>query len=227
MTSIVLKRTFAMRRKMLHMNDVQLQRNALMSMMNDSSKSASLTRAAREELAKRLFQDVYSQYQKPVSDFLYRMTRDLEWAADLTQDTFLKVYAHRDSLNSIQNIRAWVFRIAVNTAKSSIRRKHKFTWLSLADIQPNSSVEPAQYPAIIAISGEDTAKSVIEKDEIVNALAELSQSARAVILLRATAGFDIDEIASMLGISEANTRKILYRAKEKLRDTLQPENPED
>jgi DNA-directed RNA polymerase specialized sigma24 family protein len=41
-----------------------------------------------------------------------------------------------------------------------------------------------------------------------------------VLLLRATGGFEAHEIATMLNITEANARKILYRAKEKLRKAL-------
>lgn len=171
-----------------------------------------------DELAAQAFQELFSRYQKPIADFLYRMTRDREWAADLTQDTFMKAYAHLGELPTILNVRAWLYRIAANTARNALRRQRRFLWLSLADM-PATGEEDGATAVVVAAPG-DLAVSVVERDALERALQTLSPTARAVILLRATGGFDTAEIATMLRISEANARKVLYRAKEKLRVAL-------
>lgn len=165
------------------------------------------------------FYELFSRYQKPIADFLYRMTHDRDWAADLTQDTFLKAYAHIDDLKSIANVRAWLYRIAANTASNALRHQRRFAWVSLTEMRTGDSSSSSGQSVVLAASG-DLATSVVERDELVNALQSLPPTARAAILLRATGGFEAHEIAVMLNITEANARKILYRAKEKLRKAL-------
>jgi RNA polymerase sigma-70 factor (ECF subfamily) len=167
------------------------------------------------------FYELFSRYQKPIADFLYRMTHDRDWAADLTQDTFLKAYAHIEDLKSIANVRAWLYRIAANTASNALRHQRRFAWVSLTEMRTGDSSSSSGQSVVLAASG-DLATSVVERDELVNALQSLPPTARAAILLRATGGFEAHEIASMLNITEANARKILYRAKEKLRKALTP-----
>jgi RNA polymerase sigma-70 factor, ECF subfamily len=171
-----------------------------------------------DEATLQAFYEIFARYQKPIADFLFRMTRDADWAADLTQDTFVKAYTHLNELPNITNVRAWLYRIAANTAHNALRHRRRFAWVPLTDITPNDSSDP--HPGVVLAASGDMAANVVERDVLLTALGTLPTNARAVLLLRATAGFDTAEIASMLGLTEANTRKILYRAKEKLRQIL-------
>ena len=56
-----------------------------------------------------------------------------------------------------------------------------------------------------------------ERDAVWETLAELPPRWRSVLLLQATAGFEVREIATQLGLSEGNVRKILFRAKVRFR----------
>ncbi len=174
---------------------------------------------AQEAADAEAFYELFSRYQKPIADFLYRMTHDRDWAADLTQDTFLKAYAHMEDLRSITNVRAWLYRIAANTASNALRHQRRFAWVSLTEMRSGDSSSGHGQSVILAANG-DMATSVVERDALVTALQALPANARAAILLRATGGFEAHEIAEMLNITEANARKILYRAKEKLRKIL-------
>jgi RNA polymerase sigma-70 factor, ECF subfamily len=164
------------------------------------------------------FYELFTRYQKPIADFLFRMTHDRDWAADLTQDTFLKAYAHLEDLHSITNVRAWLYRIAANTASNALRHQRRFVWVSLTEMRSGDSSSSGH--GVVLADTEDLATSVVERDALSAALQTLPANARAAILLRATGGFEAHEIASMLNLSEANVRKILYRAKEKLRKIL-------
>jgi RNA polymerase sigma-70 factor (ECF subfamily) len=176
-----------------------------------------------EEAALQSFYELFARYQKPIADFLFRMTHDHDWAADLTQDTFLKAYSHRGDLASITNVRAWLYRIAANTANNALRHQRRFAWVSLSELGSGDSSD--QRSGVIVAASGDLATNVVERDALVSALSTLTPVARSVILLRATAGFDTVEISEMLGLSESNTRKILYRAKEKLRQSLVAMDP--
>jgi RNA polymerase sigma-70 factor, ECF subfamily len=180
--------------------------------------SDGITQSEDDDIALQAFYEIFARYQKPIADFLYRMTHDYDWAADLTQDTFLKAYSHRADLPAIANVRAWLYRIASNTANNALRHKRRFIWVPLADLTPADSNEPSN--AVIVAASGDIATSVVERDALMRALDTLTPTARGVLLLRATAGFDTSEIATMMSLTEANVRKILYRSKEKLRQIL-------
>src|SRR5579883_1834608 len=119
------------------------------------------------------FYEIFSRYQKPIADFLYRMTHDRDWAADLTQDTFLKAYAHIEDLKGIANVRAWLYRIAANTASNALRHQRRFAWVSLTEMRAGDSSSSSGQSVILAAHG-DLATSVVERDELVNALQTLN-----------------------------------------------------
>lgn len=169
------------------------------------------------------FDQWFARYQLPLLDYLYGMTRDREWAADLVQETFLHAYraAGRDPA-AIEHPQAWLYRIATNTALSALRRARRFGWLPLSAVEPEAGASSSDRwqrpnPETSALHGPDVAATVAERDAVWAVLAELPPRWRAVLLLQATAGFEVREIAAELGISEANTRKILFRAKERFR----------
>jgi RNA polymerase sigma-70 factor, ECF subfamily len=192
--------------------------------MTRNSSDAAMPGETPADVSADAFLEIFSRYQKPIADFLYRMTQDRDWAADLTQDTFLKAYAHIADLPRVTNVRAWLYRIAANTASNALRHHRRFTWVPLSELRAGDSSSGKGFSVVLA-DAHDMAASVVERDALQAALATLSPNARAAILLRATCGFEAAEIAEMLHITEANARKILYRAKEKLRKVLTAADP--
>lgn len=187
---------------------------------SDASPQSSAS-TGREHAQQSHFEQWFARYQLPLLDYLYGMTRDREWAADLVQETFLHAYraAGRDPA-AVEHPQAWLYRIATNAALSALRRKRRFDWLPLSAVEPEagaSSSDRWQRPEIASLRGQDVAATVAERDAVWTVVAELPPRWRAVLLLQATAGFEVREIATGLGISEANARKILFRAKERFR----------
>jgi RNA polymerase sigma-70 factor (ECF subfamily) len=169
----------------------------------------------------RLFEHWFARYQLPLLEYLFGMTRDREWAADLVQDTFLRAYsAGRSDPTAIEYPQAWLYRIATNTALSALRRRRVSRSLSLsgADLEAETGASDSwRQLGVTEPQSQDVAVTVAERDAVWTVLAELPARWRAVLLLQTTGGFEVREIALLLGISEANTRKILFRAKERFR----------
>lgn len=192
----------------------------LLAMDQSGEISGSAPQLASASARHAQFEQWFAQYRLPLLDYLYGMTRDREWAADLVQETFLNAYAAGDTPTAIANPRAWFYRIATNTALTALRRRKRFTWLPL--IEPASSPDASSSdrwarPELPDFSGQDIAADVAERDAVWKTLAELPPRWRSVLLLQATAGFEVREIATQLGLAEANVRKILFRAKERFR----------
>lgn len=163
----------------------------------------------------------FARYQAPLLDYLYGMTRDREWAADLTQETFLRAYSATSAdIDAIERPQAWLYRIATNAAISALRRKRRFDWLPLSAVEPEAGANSSDRwlrPDAAVLAGPDIATTVVERDAVWSVLAELPPRWRAALLLQATVGFQTREIATQLGISETNARKVLFRAKERYR----------
>lgn len=167
------------------------------------------------------FEQLFARYHLPLLDYLYGMTRDREWAADLAQETFLRAFAASPQATDITYPQAWLYRIATNLALSALRRRKRFGWLALSAVEPapGSSSDDWRIPAeATSLHTDDIAATVAERDAVWQVLAELPPRWRAVLLLQTTAGFGAGEIAAQLNLSEANVRKLLFRAKERFRE---------
>jgi len=151
----------------------------------------------------------YERHQREIHSFALHATRDPEVAADVTQDSFLRLLAEIRAGRQPDNIRAWLYRVAsnliINRARharvaDSIRR----LWAgeTSTDVSPES-----QYVQAEAAS------------ELRQALDGLSRDARVGLLLAAS-GFSGRETAEAIGRSELATRTLLSRARSQLREAL-------
>jgi DNA-directed RNA polymerase specialized sigma24 family protein len=107
--------------------------------------------------------------------------------------------------------------VALNAARH--RRLIEWLPLSHADLA-DGTMDPAvagSIPPRPEWPVPDFTASVAERDAVWSVLAQLPPRWRAVLLLQTTGGFDVGEIATLLGLSDANVRKMLFRAKERFR----------
>jgi RNA polymerase sigma-70 factor, ECF subfamily len=156
--------------------------------------------AARE----RLYLDLVARYQSAILNYVYRLVGDADQAEDLTQETFLKAFRALDQLESGADAdvrrRAWLYRIAHNTATDYLRRRARLSWLSL--------------DAARGRGGGDPAPPLVAREPVQRALAALPAEHRAILHLFAQDGLSAAEVAAVLGISEAAARKRRQRARE-------------
>ncbi|HVB64627.1 MAG TPA: RNA polymerase sigma factor [Nitrolancea sp.] len=147
------------------------------------------------------FTALFDQYQRPIVNYLYRMVNDREVAEDLAQDTFLKAYRAIDRTDADLNFRAWIYRIATNTAMSYFRRKRLLQWIPFGPGTPDR--------------GKDLrlAERVGESQLIEQALTKIGPSHGSILLLRHHQGLSIDEMAEALGIKPNAAKVRLFRAR--------------
>jgi len=147
------------------------------------------------------FTALFDQYQRPIVNYLYRMVNDREVAEDLAQDTFLKAYRAIDRTDADLNFRAWIYRIATNTAMSYFRRKRLLQWIPFGPGTPDR--------------GKDLrlAERVGESQLIEQALTKIGPTHGSILLLRHHQGLSIDEMAEALGIKPNAAKVRLFRAR--------------
>ncbi len=139
-----------------------------------------------------------------------RNTADAE---DVAQEALLRAYSKFDRLRDRNRFRAWLvriaFRLALDRLRSGKRRELRDTLWS----------QPVRQP--LGATAEDLAVSNEFQAHLENALAELPEKLRLVLLLAAMEGHTIDEIASMLGISTGTVKSRIFYARRQLAEKLQ------
>lgn len=149
------------------------------------------------------FAELYAQYaQKLYATAFYLLGRK-EDAEDIVMDTVADAFAQIRSLRSAEAFGGWIFRILMN----KLKRKRKEYANALED--ELQDVLPAQ-------TGEPNA----EHAALRQALAELPQQDREIILLGVLGGYESAEIAKILGLNANTVRSRRMRAFAKLREKL-------
>jgi RNA polymerase sigma-70 factor (ECF subfamily) len=145
------------------------------------------------------FARLFEQYHAPILNYLHRMVSDRALAEDLTQDTFIKAYNALPRTQPDLAFKAWLYRIATNTAISHLRRGKIIKWLPfLTDREtPDEHIE----------------KSVTRKMDISEALSKLPQHYATALLLRHYQGLSLAETAAALDVTENAAKLRLFRAR--------------
>ena len=151
--------------------------------------------------------------------FLTRRTGDADRAADLAQDTYLKLATLSPASGEIRNPRAYVYRVAGNLAIDTLRRDGRiaadFTFLEAADLVADPT--PSQ----------DTHAIGRQRLRLLEtALDELPTKPRLALLLNRVEGRTFAEIASRLGVSESMVAKYIAQALRHCRDRLARDDSE-
>lgn len=168
---------------------------------------------ARPSGATDTVREAFESYQRDIHSFLRAATRDVEVAEDLTQETFIRLVNEVRAGRTPDNIRAWLYTVASHLVTSRARR--------------NKVAE--RFKSIIAIrsSAESPEREALRNEQqgaMHHALARLPADSRTALLLSAH-GFSGQEIGRVLGRTEGATRTLLCRARIKLREQLERDDP--
>ncbi len=147
------------------------------------------------------FADIIERYQSPIFRYLYRLTGNYETALDLRQDTFLRAYKGILKNEVNVSLKAWLYKIATNSALQLFRRKRVLSFVPLKETTERD----------IANSEVDPSESIGDKADIRDTLAKIPREQRICMVLHFVEGFKYREIADTLGISEEAVRKRVAR----------------
>jgi len=177
-------------------------------------------RTAGDQLEREAAQaDTRREFEQRLSEcgpLAYRVARGVlrnsADAEDVAQEAMLRAYRQFDRLRDRSRFKAWLvriaFRLALDRLRAGKRRELRDTVWSQPEHQPP------------AVNAEDLAASNEFQAHLENALAELPEKLRLVLLLAAMEGQTIDEIASMLGISTGTVKSRIFYARRQLAEKL-------
>jgi RNA polymerase sigma-70 factor (ECF subfamily) len=156
-------------------------------------------------------------------DALYRLalrlTRRSADAEDLVQETFARAFRRGSTFTPGTNLRAWLFRVLRNAFLDARRREARGLPVD-AEADPDDSAGPeAAGDGWLRGDAELEHLRGVVGEEIEEALGELPEHARTVVLLDAE-GLDEAEIAEVMGCAPGTVKSRLHRARTALRTRL-------
>ena len=158
--------------------------------------------------------ELYDSYCQSMFTTAFNMVKDDAQAQDLMHEAFLKAFKKIDSFTGEATFGSWLKRIVINQCLDWIKRKKIDT------------VELKEYMDPGTDEGSWSVDSEISLNEIVRCIEELPLKCKNVVKLYLLEGYDHQEVAQILDISEVASRSQLSRGKSRLKELLTARNYE-
>ena len=153
--------------------------------------------------------ELYKLYYKPMYNVCLQMVGNAVEAEDVMQEAFLKALTKIDTYEGVVSFGAWLKKIVINRSLDHLKKlKVKFEEL-------NEKI-PDEEPVTLDVSE-------IHMERLKKTIQQLPGGYRVVLSLYLLEGYDHEEIAQILGITNVSSRSQYMRAKIKLREMLQKE----
>ena len=157
---------------------------------------------------------IVSGCQNTVTAIALAITRDVTASEDIAQDAFLRAWQRLDRLKNHDSFLPWLRQITRNLARDHLRaRRHNAMTGEDAELAIAIAADPAPQPAEqLLITEQETVAADI--------IAALPEDSRETLLLYYREGQSSQQVAVLLGLSDAAVRKRLSRARETVRSEL-------
>jgi len=186
------------------------------AVVDDDQELLQRVRAGEREA----FYTLVSRYERPLYRSALAITRNPTDAEDVVQETFLRAYEHLAQFRGEAKFQTWLTQIALNTARMKLRKNHGALWESLD--QPRAT-EEGLLPRDVR-EWRENPEQQLGREEIEallhQALKGLPAGYREVLALRDIQLLSTQETADILGLSVANVKTRLLRARLQLRERL-------
>lgn len=166
------------------------------------------------------FGELVRKYQDRLYHTLMHVLGSADDALDAVQDAFVQAFVKLETFSRSAAFYTWLYRIALNTAASHRRRRHRS--VSLDYLRETTAHEPCDNGA--APDGRLHQQERV--DQVQSALAALSEEHRVVLVLREMDGCDYETMAQVLELPIGTVRSRLHRARLQLRELLKEAVPE-
>jgi RNA polymerase sigma-70 factor (ECF subfamily) len=151
---------------------------------------------------------LYKLYSKAMYNVGYRITGNEEDAEDVLQEAFVSAFKNLNNYRGDSSFGSWVKKIVINKAINLLKKRK---W----ELMPENEEfdVPAEEP-------EQEYRPELQVETVRNAIMQLPDGYRSVLSMYLLEGYDHQEIAEIMGITESTSKSQLNRAKAKLRELL-------
>jgi RNA polymerase sigma-70 factor (ECF subfamily) len=163
--------------------------------------------------------DLMDRHAPRLFNYLLRNLQNEDDAADLTQETFIRVHQHRKRFDSRQRFSVWLYAIASNLVRTQFRSRSRHPTVSLDALANQGSSAPALQSSG-APSPSETLQTAEAADGVRRAIADLPEELRTPLILFEYEDLSHSEIGSILDCSSKAVETRIYRARKQLREIL-------
>ena len=184
-------------------------------MQNNQQHINQLLQACKEQSQPAQFK-IYKLYYKAMYNTALRIMGDSFEAEDIMQESFLSAFTKLDTFKGDVAFGAWLKRIVINKSLTQIKKNNRFEEVKFEVIKNNVNDLNDE----IEID-EKFDYSKMKAKEIVSTINLLKDNYRVALTLSLIEGFDNEEVAGIMKISDENCRVVLFRAKSKLKKIIE------
>ena len=176
------------------------------------------TRPTRQADDIERLEDAFRRYQDELLGTLYYLVGNIEDARDSLQEAFVKCWRHRQSIAEVDNLKAWIFKIALNTGrdvrKTAWRRRRRPLEMGEEALVGSQRQSGSSQPEAEAVRRE-------QLDLVRRALGQLRPEEQEVFLLRQNGQMTYEQIAQSISIPVGTVKTRMRLALSKLRGALE------
>lgn len=156
----------------------------------------------------QLFEEVFRLHHRRVYSICLRMSGNRAEAEDLTQDVFLNVFRKLGTFRGESAFTTWLHRLTVNQVLMHFRKNH---------VKKEQLTEDVEMPVGTMDRNRFNRSPVLDRLSLDEAIVQLPQGYRTVLILHDLEGLEHSEIASLLGCSIGTSKSQLHRARMRMR----------
>jgi RNA polymerase sigma-70 factor (ECF subfamily) len=174
-----------------------------------------------QEGDKQAFELLIKKYQRRIFHLIYRITQDPAVVEPIAQEVFLKAYRSISSFRGSSRFYTWLYRIAVNTSLSHIKKQS-------AGENRERMIEFDHHASTLqadSMRADDPEELFMRKEffqHLLASLRRLPEELRTAVMLREFSGMNYEEISEVMEIPLGTVRSRIFRARARLREMLEP-----
>lgn len=154
---------------------------------------------------RRAFKQLFNHYSDYAHRIAYAMMKNPHDAADVVQETFIKMFRYAETFQENQPFQPWFYRILVNEAKRLLKKKS------------NEATQMETEKMDFFHQSSETGAI----DDLAIAMEQLQEHERTILVLKYIQSFSEKEIAAMLELNVNTVKTRLYRARQKLKSIME------
>lgn len=169
----------------------------------------------------RAFRELVTRYQRKAYGVAYGIVRNPDDAREVVQDAFMRVYRHLDDFEGSASFGTWLYRIVHNLSIDLLRRRRNPG--RSVEIDDRTDLEGGA-PELLPWRGSSDPFQSLDRARLVAAMQEaldqLPEYHRTIILLREVDGLSYEEIAEAMEIPKGTVMSRLFHARRKMQRIL-------
>ena len=166
------------------------------------------------------FNELVQRYKDKLLNYVYYYFNDLDTAEDIVQDTFLKLYTHKNSYKEVAKFSTWIYTIAGNLSKTELRKRKRRKTFSMSDYTKDDFDLIIKSKDVSPDQKHDNAENL---KKLKYGLKKLSLDFKTVLILRDIQELSYETISNITNMPLGTVKSRINRARIKLYELIKEE----